>query len=303
MSIDQSFNYLTWKYSDKPDTSLICYLKIDLSLRKDNLYVGSGLGGDPSQFFFLLTKKIKTKWSNDSNIHVYLDEKNSDELIFELPKSSDESINTDLLSPRKALNSFWDNYTTKIEVTFKQLIDSSFLKNQNSDSIDLYFLIKAVEIAKDIVFCLNHAEKFMSDISNFFVVEYKDIEKQYLIEVGLPLNYFEKFDALELQENKIGYSYEPNYVRSALQKHPIWGTKLKNIGKRESSILDQLLSEQVMQKFDLIGSFPPYVVGYVIRYVISLERIVKFDLDKKITLFSEMTKMFQTLELNDDEKT
>jgi len=271
----------------KPPVSFISTLKLDLSLRENNEHAGSGLGGNPSQFLYLMTRNIKSLHSKDGNVHVHLD---NGDLVFTVPQD------VKLLPLREALNRFWETCPNKEIATFKQLKDVSFLKDLCSDRMDIWMLIQALDVANELVVWLDRAKQFMTSTSDFFHVEKLDLERQFLLDMGLPADYLTKVRDLEKERSSARtVGNEPDHISIMMRDHPVWGSKLKNLKARKDAVLAQILSEQDIQKLNMIGSFPDYISTFVLRSVIELDRIVVHNLDEKAKWIDDVNKILSSL--------
>lgn len=275
-------------YGEEPSISFIKKLKLDLAVRKNNEHTGTGLGGNASQLFYLMTHDIKSEHSPDEVVHI---RQENDIVIFQIPKKFS------ILDIRKAFNEFWELNLSQNEIDDSQLLDPTWLSDyQAPRKIDLHYLTKAIVTARDVAGWLDQNKKFRKQISDFFRAEYKDVEEKYLLDIGLPIDYLAKIDLLEQSEERsTEVSCDTDPVRSSLEKHPVWGNQIKSIDKRKNEMIKLVLSESVLKKLNIIGSYPGYIALLVMRTEVSIDRVVYHNLDEYIDWMTELNKEIESI--------
>lgn len=254
-------------------------LKVELAMRRNSDYIGTKMGGNPSQLYYLMTHDARKKRSPDLDVHV---SQEGNTVFFALPPK------VNFIEIRKAFDKFWETCPDKNEITQDQLSNPSFLRDLNSPSIEVHLLIMGLETARDLVPWLDREAEFGKQVDQFFSTEYKAVEDGFLTEMKLPLDYFVKVNANKNQDVN-----DP--VREVLEKHPVWGKRLSDITDRKKVITDKLLSQEDIGKLDKIGSLPTYIALFVARSVITLERMVIHNIDEKAKFFEEINSKINEL--------
>lgn len=104
-------------------TNALEILKLDLSTRKDNTHVGSGLGGNPGELLFLMTHKFNAVHSDTETKIAF----NGDDVVV----TTNLNGKLNLKDIRTALSKFFtDNSITVPSASFEDLINPEFLKQQ-----------------------------------------------------------------------------------------------------------------------------------------------------------------------------
>lgn len=261
-------------------------LKVELAMRRDNNYMGTKMGGNPSQFYYFMTHDAIKKRSPNVNVS-----QEGNTVVFSLPPKAK------LIDIRKAFDKFWETCPDKNEITQEQLSNPSFLKDLNSTSIEIKLLIMGLEVASDLIVWLDRESDFREQVNQFFSKEDRATEEGFLAEMKLPLDYFKQVDAKREQNRREGKSYrdDKDPMRGVLEKHPVWGKRWNDIAERQKIIIDKLFSNEDLDKLNKIGSLPLHIVLFVVRSVINLDRAVKHNLDEKIKFFEEINTKIKEL--------
>lgn len=246
-------------------------LRLELALRPDNEHVGSGLGGNISEFMFLVCHDIKVISSNDNKIKF----SGAKEITISVPEKPN------LKEAREELSKFIESHVDKLVITKEQAINISFIQDLKFSTLEKDLLIKGLKIAHDLVIWLDPKIRLQDKIAEVFDIEYKDVEGSFLKEMNLPSTYF--------KDQKDKYN---NPVFAMFNKHPIWSAKNKEIIDRQNLMEEQLLSSDDITKMNLIGTLPAHLAVHIIRLVICVDRLVKLNLDEKFKFLSEVNKQF-----------
>lgn len=281
--IDEFIDEAQFEFESIDFDDLLFKLKAELAMHHNNDYLGTEMGGSSSQLYYFMTHDVKKKRSPDLDVHV---SQENNTLVLSLPPK------VKLLAIRKAFNKFWETCPDKNEITQEQLSNLSFLRDLNSDSIEIHLLILGLEIARDLVSWLDREAEFSNQVSQFFFKEYKDTEKGFLSDMNLPADYFEKVNAKREQNRKKSpvYQEDKDPMREVLEKHPVWGKRWSAITDRQNLITDNLFSQEDLDKLNKIGSLPTHITLFVIRNVVTIDRMIKHNLDLKIKFFDEINK-------------
>jgi hypothetical protein len=249
------------RHNEKVRNSVLEKLKLDLSVRSDNEHIGSGLGGNHSEFFFLISHNVKIVASDDDDSHFVASNK---DIILQLGKPNIKQI-------RKELTDFIGTHPDKNNFSQSQLNDPAVLKDYAHLTLDTKLLLDATEKTLELASWLEPKVSLDKEINRLFAKEHKHIEHSFLKEMNLKLNYFE-------DDNK-DYTNDP--VQKMFDAHPVWSVKDKDINKRAAAINNSLLSQSDLENLKLIGTFPSYIVLFIIRSIIGIETLVQLNLDEK----------------------
>jgi hypothetical protein len=240
-------------------------LKLELGVRHDNEHVGSGLGGNSSELFFLLTHRVKFEASADDLVH-FVNGKNNSEIVLQAPdKAAIKQI-------RKAFTEFYNSHPDKKEVTQQQLMNPSYLRDLNSTSVDVRILIHALEETLILQSWLDAKAAFRTQIRDFFAGETKELRIKFLKELNLPADYYST-----LSKEK---HYQEDPLSDMFRDHPVWGVRNAAVNKRLSEVEERLISNEDNERLKLVGACPDYIALFVMRTVISIERMVSLNLDE-----------------------
>jgi hypothetical protein len=246
-------------------------LKIELGVRENNEHVGSGLGGEPSAFYFMLTHKVKaipTKEKKASFSRI-----GANEIVLHVPHEPN------LKQIRQELKTLIDNDPDKLLLNKDQLIDEQFLNSIENKTLDTRLLSNAVAEAKILVQWLDPKIELSNQINNLFDKETAAVEASFLKEMNLPANYFDK--------QEVG-TYDP--MQFILDEHPVWGSKKKAIKQRHAAIDEALLSQDDLDHLTVLESYPSYITMFVFRAVVGLERAVALNLDERVDFLRKVAK-------------
>lgn len=147
--------------SNNEDQMLECVnlLKLDLAVKENNLHIGSGFGGNPSQLLYLMTHKIQSVHHNEECKFVLVD---NDTIKLYLNLDSDNKSH----DMRMALSKFLETQDV-VAVTRKQFIDVDYLRSLKV-SEDISLLIQAVELAFKFKSILDSKVSLVNDIEKSY---------------------------------------------------------------------------------------------------------------------------------------
>lgn len=124
------------------EQTLLC----SLAFSEDNKHLLS-IGGNPSEFFFLLTRDLFFKQGN-SDFSVTADDQT---VTFTLPTLQNNVLTeADILKMREGLTNLVKDRSDFQTVTFDQVTDITFLQSQNAKSFKVSSLVRGLELATQI---------------------------------------------------------------------------------------------------------------------------------------------------------
>lgn len=263
--------------------------RTELGVRSNNEHVGSGLGGNPTEFWFILNHTVKVYV--DNNIR-FVDSK-PNEITAYIPGTKDTSVR----DIRKAFSEFVKDHPDKVELTDDTVRNVSYLRDVGAKHPNAEAYIRGLEKAYELSSWLDTKIEFQKQYHTLFGKEIKFLETQYLKEVGLPEDYFEvsRKKHEEARKNKeIDYNdqnrgEDPN--GTMFKEHPIWGAKRKAVQAREKIFEDNLLSQEDKDRMQFIGALPGFVCIQVVRSIIGIERIVALNLDECWDALAKINKV------------
>lgn len=282
--------------SDQIRAQNLLRLKIDLAVRNDNNHVGSKLGGNPSQLFWLLTHNVIIR--SGSKFHFDMGKDHPPQVVLYCPNEK-----VPFLEMRRALNEYYENQADKKEVTIEQLTNLSFLKDIQNPTTEIKLLMRSLEITGSVKTWLIMKRKVNSILSASFARETDALKKELQEELGLPENYFFRKehrdydramkDALEddsiktihssLDEDRASmHDKDHRILNTMLAEHPIYAPKFNAIKKRQEQMEQALLSQEELNKLVLLGAMPEHIFTLAVRSSIGIDVIVALDLDEKI---------------------
>lgn len=262
-------------------------LKTELAIRQNNEHVGSGLGGNTTELFFLLTHKVNIGQSLDDKFHVTtLD---NGEVLCSVPSKPSS------LEARKKLTSFINSHPGKVDVTQDQLSNISFLKDLGSKSLDIKLLITALEEATILANWLDAKIEVKNNIDKLFDKEHRALEVCFLKEMNLPESYFKDLaKIIETQRGNSSFVEEDDPMKFMFNAHPVWGVKDKACKKRHEEMEFRLLSQEDLDRLNFIGTFPSYIGLFVFRSQIGIERLITLNLDERTDFLDKINKLLES---------
>lgn len=244
-------------------------LCLELACRDDNSHTPSGLGGNPTEFWFMVNHHFKLYEGDKPSFEMT----GPSQITACMPGAEVSSLEV-----RKVFSAFVDSQPNKVEISKEQIVDPSFLKTLPITHVDATIFIKALEVAIDLVSWLDHKIAFKKDIGKFFKKETDVLRESFLKEVGLPLDSFDEKPREEHDfKDHLAYS---DSVATMFKNHPVWGAKKTAADLRKSAMIDNLLSKEDNDKMAYIAACPVPIVLQTIRSIISIERIVTLELDE-----------------------
>jgi len=247
-------------------------LKIELALRDDNQHVGSGLGGNAAQFFFLLSHKVVAHLVDEPGASF---QRSHGQIDFYV------SSQASMKQIRETFKVFFDSHPDKNDYTQAQVSNTSFLRDQMVNTIDVNLLIQALEVGHEVVSWLDPKCTLVSQVHALFGKETAAFEKAFLKEMSLPVNYFDK--------DSIDREYD-DPVMEMFKAHPIWGAKYKASSARADQIIKDLVSQEDLDKLRFIGTCPSYISLFAFRNTLQIDRLVTLNLDERLNCFDSISK-------------
>lgn len=256
-------------------------LLLELGTRKNNEHVGSGLGGNASQFLFMISKNVVFQKPIDDQPH-FLDGSDKDEIVFQVPKR------VDMKAVRKALDSFYSTHPDKNSFSEEQIKNPSFLRdNVPNPSLEVKLLIQALDVVTELVPWLDEKREALEILGKVFSKEVRVFEKAFLKEMRLPADYFDREPRSTSESEKI---YKMHKVCDA---HPIWGAKISAVRSRSEKITELTISQEDLDKMNIIGSMTQPIALFVIRSCIGIDRMVALNLDERVSFLSSINKSIE----------
>ena len=241
-------------------------LRIDLSVRVDNEFFGSGLGGDPSLFFFLMSHNIVVKkptrdegpiiWTNGAFDH---QSNPLDKGITLWLSAFPDKGKYKLVDVRNALATFVANHPDNKEVTFDQLKNLSWLKDQNLQTQYARYFMACIKEVEKIKLSLDEKMPTLKSIQDFISKERESIYSQVRSDFGLK---------------------EKDPVYGLASRHPVYGPKIKELDTREERMRLDLIGEKDLTTMKTLVSFGTEVFMLPCRALIGIERLIKWSLDE-----------------------
>jgi hypothetical protein len=236
-------------------------LLLELSIRANNQHVGSCIGGNASEWWFLVNHKVKLGLSR-TELSLFSKSSDPDEVIFSVPKKPD------MKQIRGALTVFFASHPDRLDTTEEQLVNLSFLRDQPIRSTNAKIYLHAVKAGLELAHWLDVKIELDNEISKVISKEQEVFRASFLKEMDLPTTYFEDCDNDD--------PFEAMYY-----KHPVWGVKDAASSKRHSLMFAQLLSQDDLDKMTFIGSCPSFITMPAFRRLVQIERMVRLNLDER----------------------
>lgn len=251
-------------------------LKTDLSIRETNDNVGSGMGGNASQLYFLISNEITSTLINknakpkfflkENNINIQMPMSWFEEENNFLSKRGDKDIivNHILRDLRVELQKTFEK-NSNLTVSDAQISDPQWLKDQNINTTDIILLIKSLLVGQQLVQNLDNKSQFIDELSKINDFEIEKLKKDYWKDMGF----------MDCKSS--------TFTINSIYKHPVWGVKLTKLDNKYRQIMALLLEGIDEESIKLINSFPMFASTLTLRNIITIERIVKFYLDEMLT--------------------
>ena len=251
-------------------------LKLDTAVRSDNVHTGTGLGGSPSEFWFLLNHTIKV-YMTEGDVS-FSDASEANTIIARMPVSKDYPLS----KVRKTFQEFFASHKDRLDITKGQETDLKFLKTLEVKTIDARMFLEALELAQELAQWIDIKREFQSQTGALFAKETDFLQRKFLQELNLPTDYFVKLDAKNKDEETRDYEdlNSGDSMMSIFKAHPVWGAKYKLMTERHALINDQLLSSEDNGKMKALNGYPLYIALQAIRSSLGIERLVAMNLDE-----------------------
>lgn len=253
-------------------------LLADLAIRETNNSVGSGMGGNPTQLFFLITKGIELKHINGDVADMHFSD---NKFVVRIPQNLLISEKVDLLPLRNRLNLFVNTVILhdSEKVSFEQLTNLSFLTDQPIKNRNILLLIKAMGLTNSLQVRLNDKMPTYHAAGKLFSTEEKAIEISFLEEMGLPPTSLDQPDRGATEQQRA----ELDQLCNLLKSHPVWGAKLEATGTRHQNVINLLISDDDKATLKLVSGFPDWIRLCALRRSIGIEQLLNFNLDDYLT--------------------
>lgn len=260
---------------------ILSALKVDLSVKDDNYFIGSGLGGDIELLYALMSRDIKVSVHNYRNVVVDLTGF-ADQIIeikfpnhwfariddlysFQTGSKENPIVKSEALKELRLAFPSLKRTRLASEVTINNLLDVNWLREQKQtpDVINLTSCIRIFQCARPL---LVEKNILVNNVNNLLDIERKNIEAKFLSDLNLPE------DALSNDSPNESY-------RKMLDKHPVWGKKMQQISDREWKISQLLIDGETRDLLETMESFPDFIKVLCVRNLIGLKMMVALNLD------------------------
>lgn len=234
-------------------------VKSELSIRSNNYYTPTKMGGNPTEFFFTLTHKIQPELVEGIANHSFVE---IDSNSIKLNISSSEK--NKLRGIRLALSDFIKSKNYNNQVSVDDIKSMEFLRNHIDKSEDIPTLINALKISNKLNKILTEKRKILNEIRLIFEKERNVIVNEYIKE----MNIIHANDVIDKNNNPIWCE---------LHKHPIYSKELDETTRRHNLYIDNILSKNDYKLWSKILTFPMYITLFCTRTVL-FENVVSFGL-------------------------
>lgn len=248
-------------------------LKCELSMRPDNEHIGSGLGGNAGELFFLLTNDVRPiiSYTDPKNVGWFQNEdRETKKSYIELrlaPKKQGEKRN--MKTVRQSLTEFCNRSHTR-QMDFDTFL--SLVPALEPLTLDMHLLKQAFKMAASLRADLQHTIKLQESVLELSKKEEKDLEIAFCQSIGVKHEEMERHNQLDRM----------------MRKHPVFGPKVSNKEERFSQISKLLLSETYISTIKAISTYPSYISILTMRTQFGIDLIVSLDLDVHMdTAFSK----------------
>jgi hypothetical protein len=238
---------------------LLTLLKLDLSVRADNNLWGSGLGGNPSELFYLLNKN--TTLFVDAGVATTFQEDDENFSII-----CGEEVK--LIPLRKSLTQFIGYLE---EISFGELVHN--IKNNidvNNNSQDILDLRDCMLLSDKLSDCLYSKEEKRTAIRDAYHNDVKSLMERYS-------KYIEYNDHM--------FNRLEGGLARKLDKDPIWGAQKSFLKEKSRKLIVELLTADEIQLMEEINKFSPHITFLCARLLIGVEWLMDYPIDKYINNF------------------
>src|SRR5574338_325649 len=245
--------------------------RLELGLRSNNEHAGSGLGGNPTEFWFVVNHNFKVYVDNT----IMFETTGPNEITAYIPGHKGVKV-ADI---RRAFSSFVASHPDRVDISNENLTNLSFLRDLKVNHPNAAAFIKGVEKAHELAHWADVKIAFQKEIHSFFGKEILFLETQFLKELGLSETYLQDLrdkNEKARKDGAIDYSDQnrgDDPSSAMFKSHPIWGAKRKAILEREKVYVDNLLSQEDKDRMEFLGSLPPFVMLQVVRSIVQIDRI------------------------------
>lgn len=173
---------------------------------------------------------------------------------------------------RAAFNERREDFVREV-VAEDTVLNPAWLRDQ-PQTTDISLLISCLRICYETLPDLRRKSEALGRVDNALSFEEDVVRQAFLSEMKLPKDAFTFVEGSALQGK----------VLTLIEKHPVYGEKLKKIRERKVQITSLLLEGQAAEALLTINSFPEYIKILCVRNLIGLEMMVGMSLDDFITV-------------------
>jgi hypothetical protein len=248
-------------------------LLADLSVRSNNYHVGSWLGGNYTQLHHLLSRNVFFR------VHPTLDKDlviadDGSRLVFTF-KCDFLEKKLDLRILRRALNDYCIPLNLP-EVSFDQITDPKWWDAQNLNYKSVRLLVSYLKKFSGFWASFSPKVNLVDAFTNILWEEEKEIRAKYREEIGCP----------DINEEAYKGEDYPN-LNGLIKSHPVYGTHLSRINKRQTKFINSLPSEKEKLFLQFSRALPAYVALLTLRKI-TIDIMVKMNLDNYINEHKEL---------------
>lgn len=262
-------------------------LKEELATREDNTNVGSGLGGNLRQYFWLLINGIDLK--EDTSL---LDQK-IDALKLREDIKKDPSLtsangpefriidnrlylvynelrkSTSILELRQKLDKFIEDNSIQLpDITYEQITDIDYMDQYRGKSIQLDIFRKCLAYSYKLIKLLRDSDSLRAGI------EAKCAEEK----TALAIDFAKEYD-LSFENDK-----DRALVISMIAGHKAYCPRLNDINTRRDQMISNCMGYAEKKYLDFLNSAPMFLSIPPIRRIIQINNIVKYNLGDYLTM-------------------
>lgn len=268
-------------------------LKTELAVRTNNTHIGSGQGGDVSLLYALLSREVKSSISytitapkiveiTDSVLSIafpgsWFDviEENTEREHCEFQHifRGKKLVRVECLAyVRATLNEHRKDLVK--ELVAEDTVLSPLWLREQPQTPEVLLLASCLSACYQILPDLRRKNIALDKVDEAFFCEEEVVQQEFLTEMKLPKDAFTFVEGSSLQRRML----------MMIEKHPVYGEKLKKISERKVKIISLLLEGQAAEALLTINSFPEYIKILCVRNLIGLDMMVGMELDNFITV-------------------
>ncbi len=261
-----------------------------LAVKKDNNHTPLKMGGDHDQLLFLLSNTITGRLSDDFR---FVKEDNC--YFLEIPSLTSEELSNGNYSKRKsfnvkdikavrvALNQFVasnpiPNYTTD------QVKDPAFIRSLSPQTTELKLLAFGLESANEGVRRLQVKKSAYDIAAASLDPQIRNVQNAFLNELGIS----------EEEHNNLldNINLNTHSNQFMITNHTVYGPQLAELNAQKDNIYNSLFGAYEYAPLQAVINLPEYIALFVGRVCISIDALVNFNLDVKLSGVNLLNQKF-----------